>query len=421
MEQSKRFPALRGRQSADVAVVGGGMSGLCAALWLSRAGLRVAVLEARRFGGGISAHCAGSTIPFAPESLAGAEAETLTRHALSALESLRGLTEKYDLGWREAPFCLLCGREEEKRLRGVNGWTERPPEPPFSDEAWFQLQGTGVLNMNAYLACLLEACESYGCRLYEHSRVVAVETDAVLTEKATLLAPYIVIATGYPIVNVPGWYFLRMEQRESLLLKTKADGGGRILACADGSFALHPQLGGVWMQLNGLTADSRKSRMQLQALAAQKLRLLHQPFPNENHLSMEVHTADGLPFAGIYSPKTPNLFVAAGYGGAGILGSMIAAKTISAHVLGLPTEAYRLYAASRPLPSLRMPLTGGFRYANAWLHHPRAPRCPHMGCRLRYDSKTRLWICPCHGSRFDDVGRVLNAPAVREAVLKDRR
>ena len=52
-------PVLRGRQSADAVVIGGGLSGMTTALWLCRAGLRVILLEAGRVGGGATAGCAG--------------------------------------------------------------------------------------------------------------------------------------------------------------------------------------------------------------------------------------------------------------------------------------------------------------------------------------------------------------------------
>ena len=39
------------------------------------------------------------------------------------------------------------------------------------------------------------------------------------------------------------------------------------------------------------------------------------------------------------------------------------------------------------------------------------PRCPHMGCQLEWNPEERSWDCPCHGSRFDYEGRLLDGPA----------
>ncbi len=46
--------------------------------------------------------------------------------------------------------------------------------------------------------------------------------------------------------------------------------------------------------------------------------------------------------------------------------------------------------------------------------HERSAACTHLGCVLEWNSEETSWDCPCHGSRFDPYGKILNGPAIRD-------
>jgi nucleotide-binding universal stress UspA family protein/nitrite reductase/ring-hydroxylating ferredoxin subunit len=42
-----------------------------------------------------------------------------------------------------------------------------------------------------------------------------------------------------------------------------------------------------------------------------------------------------------------------------------------------------------------------------------SPRCQHMGCSVEWNASHKTWDCPCHGSRYNFDGSLINGPAVR--------
>jgi Rieske Fe-S protein len=45
--------------------------------------------------------------------------------------------------------------------------------------------------------------------------------------------------------------------------------------------------------------------------------------------------------------------------------------------------------------------------------HERSAVCAHLGCIVHWNPAEKTWDCPCHGSRFDPKGQVINGPASR--------
>jgi Rieske Fe-S protein len=51
-----------------------------------------------------------------------------------------------------------------------------------------------------------------------------------------------------------------------------------------------------------------------------------------------------------------------------------------------------------------------YRDADGELHE-RSAICPHLGGLVGWNDAEKTWDCPCHGSRFDRFGRVVQGPA----------
>ena len=60
-----------------------------------------------------------------------------------------------------------------------------------------------------------------------------------------------------------------------------------------------------------------------------------------------------------------------------------------------------------------------YRDADGALHEHSAV-CTHLGCIVKWNASEKTWDCPCHGSRYDPHGKVINGPANRPLALLQR-
>ena len=120
-------------------------------------------------------------------------------------------------------------------------------------------------------------------------------------------------------------------------------------------------------------------------------------------------TLDGMPYIGQYSRRTPNLYVATGFNKWGMTSSMAASMLLCDLVQGRENPWESVFSPSRNI--LRPQLAVNAAESAFNLLTPTAPRCPHLGCALKWNSQAHSWDCPCHGSRFGEDGTLLDNPA----------
>jgi len=215
--------ALHGRHTADVAIVGGGVTGCAAALMFARAGVRAILVESKEIGRGSTAASTALLMQEPDTDLVDlarrygpATARRMWRCSRGAVESIRrtlsdlhapavqGLPSVYYTNTPQATRRLR--REVELRRRA--GFPCRWLEPDqLRRTAGLEAAGAILTPGNAqadpYRACLAIArgAEREGARLFEHSKVRSIEAtrDGVTLRlrRGTIHAGWAIIATGY--------------------------------------------------------------------------------------------------------------------------------------------------------------------------------------------------------------------------------
>jgi hypothetical protein len=120
---------------------------------------------------------------------------------------------------------------------------------------------------------------------------------------------------------------------------------------------------------------------------------------------------DSVPYIGHYSKNTHDMYVATGFNKWGMTSSMVSAMILSDMVTGKRNDFAKVFSPHRSI--LKPQLFVNAFEATRNLLTPTIKRCPHMGCALKWNPLEHTWDCPCHGSRFDNNGKIIDNPSMK--------
>lgn len=420
--QTARLPrskGLEGEAKTDVLVIGGGIAGLLCAWMLRQAGADCVLVEAGRICGGTTGGTTGKITSqhglmyrkliraFGPET-----ARLYWQVQEAALERYRALCREIDcdLEERDSFVYSLSDRgaleEELEALSriGAPAVLVREPPLPFPVAGAVQFPRQAQFHPLKFLAALAK-----GLPIYEHTRVLEWRPGIVRTDRGTIRAEKTIVATHFPFITGHGAYFLKLYQSRSyvLALKDAPDPGGMYVDAEQGGLSFRSWNGLLLLGGGGHRTGKKGGGWQVPEDAARRY------YPRAEVVcrwaAQDCMSLDGMPYVGRYGGRTPGLYVASGANKWGMTGAMAGAALLTDLVLGREAPYAALFDPSRTI--LRPQLAVNILESAAGLLTPAAPRCPHMGCVLKYDPQERSWDCPCHGSRFAEDGRVLDGPA----------
>lgn len=405
-------------------------------------------------------------------------ARLVAQSSAEAIEQIAQLVEHLGIscGFERVPGYLYTEREEDvdniarelEAAQRAGVVAQRHDVPlPFATRAGLRVEGQGQLDPLAYVYGLARALAADGCHIYEHSRVIAIDEGEPcrvhLEAGGVVTASRIILATHVPLNRL--LLTPRLAQYRSYVLSGPAPSSvpGLFWDMEDPyRYVRRHRVGDEYHWLVG-GADHKTGKdpsdhdpfLELREYGS-KLGLTK---ISEYWSAQVVEPADGLPLIG-RNALSKRVYVATGFSGNGLTFGTLAAMILRDACLDRGNRYERLYAATRiesisalgsvigegvdfPLhllsDSLLPPEASSldeiergegktirvdgerlavYRDPHGSLHAV-SPVCTHLGCHVKFNSAESTWDCPCHGSRFDVEGRVLDGPAVRNLAHRE--
>ena len=414
-----RFEPLKQDLKTDVLVIGGGIAGLLCAYLLDQAGVAYALVEAEQICGGITKDTTAKiTVQHGLiyDQLVrtfGLEKARMYLHInQQALEKYRALSQTIDCDFHDrssAVYSMNDRRKIEKEVESLlklgfpAKFTSELPLP-FSVAGAVCFEGQAQFHPLKFLSTIARKLH-----IFENTRVLELMPGAAVTQHGTIKAEKIIVATHFPFLNKHGSYFLKLYQHRSYVLALKNTPEVRDMYVDESDTGLSFRSYGELLLLGGgghRTGKKGGGWAELEAFA-------HQHYPNaqvaERWATQDCITLDNVPYVGQYSKHTPNLYVTTGFNKWGMTSAMASAMLLVDLVLGNENPCAELFSPSRTI--LRPQLAINAAESALHLLTPTVPRCPHMGCALKYNRQEHSWDCPCHGSRFAEDGHLIDNPA----------
>jgi len=456
----------------EAAVIGGGMAGILCAYLLSQKGVQTIVLEANRVGMGITKNTTAKITSqhnlFYDKLITNFGLEKAIQYAKAnqlALEKYREIIESNDIDCeleeKSAYVYTLSDREKiEKEVSaanksGINAEFTQDLDLPFEVLGAVKFPNQAQFHPLKFIEAI-----SKDLKIFEDTMVRDIKDNIIYTDSGRVNAKKIIIATHYPFINAPGYYFLRMHQERSYVLglENAAQIDGMYIDESDNGYSFRN-----YKDLLIFGGSGHKTGKNPEGGCYEKLKYAAKKFyPNSavkyEWSAQDCVPLDEIPYIGRFSASTPDMYVATGFKKWGMTSSMVSAMIISDMITEKDNDYSKVFSPQRfNVPASAASLakdtaqavsglfSTGFKIPEDYAENLKEGRggiveyeghkvgvykddegqiyavsakCAHLGCELSWNPDEKSWDCPCHGSRYDYMGNLIDNPATKGIKLE---
>ena len=467
---------------ADICIIGAGIFGATCAYYLSKLGYKTIVLEKDDIATKTTAFTTGKITSqhglfysYLMKTFGLSFAKNYFDSNEEAINNIVNIIEDEKINcdlelqnnyvYTASASSIPAIEEEISAVQSLGGSCEFTTTTSFP----FKIKGAACFKNQAqfnplkYVHALCQKSIDRGTTFYINTVATNIEKHGELYQTFAnnhiITSKYVIVASHYPFMKLPGFYFSKMYQSTSYIIaidakKTLPNG---MYICSDVphfSFRTAKFNGkrilliGGFEHKTGLHISYKDSYGALENEAKSlypECEVLYK-WSTEDCISL-----DKVPYIGSYSPTLPNVFVGTGFKKWGMTLSNVAANIIVDKIQNVDNKYAEIYCSSRfdafknfkefknmmvqsanslifnklkpseedfeEIPNdsggiiqINKEKVGIYKDVNGKVFAVK-PICTHLGCLLSWNDVDKTWDCPCHGSRYDFSGKNIYNPA----------
>lgn len=374
------FPALANDISVDVAIVGGGITGLTAATLLKRAGKTVAVIESRQIAAGVSGHTTAKVTSLHQliyadliKEFGEEKARLYGESNQAAVERVAKFVAEEEIDCDFSRQSTYTFAESEENLTQVKAEYEaavqlglpatfvQETSLPFPILGAVRFDNQAQFHVRKYLLHLAKHIAGKNSYVFENTRVQTVEEGnscQVVTEKGTVRAQDVLVTTHLPILN-QGLFFAKTYPKRSYIIGARIDpakapegmyiGTGKdyhSIRTTPDEAGLLLLIGGKGHKVGTVTATEEKYQ-QLEEYARDRFGVDTFEY---RWSTQDMVSFDRLPYIGKLTPLNNHIYLATGFSLWGMSKGTLSGMLLSDLVLGKENAWTQLYDSTRATP-----------------------------------------------------------------------
>lgn len=408
--------------STDVLIIGGGLCGILCAYFLKKADVNCVVVEGSKIASGITKNTTAKITSqhgliysdlLREKGLYNAQLY-LAAHQ-SALSEYEKLCKNIDCDFTKKSSYIYSIDNRTKIENEINALGKIGFKAYFEDTIELPIKIAGAVrfeNQAQFNPLKFISELTKNLTIYENTFVKEIISGKAITSDATIKANSIIVATHFPFINKHGNYFMKLYQERSYVsaFKNVPPLKGMYLDESKSGFSFRSYKDFLLIG----AGNHRTGKNSIAWKPIDEFVGIHYPeaTPKYQWATQDCMSLDNLAYIGRYSKNTKNLYVATGFNKWGMTSSMLSAMILTDMILGVENEFKNIFSPQRSMLKSQLAINAFEAVCNLII--PTKKRCPHLGCSLKWNKYERTWDCPCHGSRFDNNGKLIDNPATND-------